>query len=80
MATNGFSPAGQSLFGGGVGGMAGLTGVAGLGDQLESDEERKKRLAQIAQQRQLLTQRGSPATQSLFGSPFAGFNGTGLIR
>ena len=34
MATNGFSPAGQSLFGGGVGGMAGLTGVAGLGDQL----------------------------------------------
>ena len=79
MATNGFSPAGQSLFGGGVGGMAGLTGVAGLGDQLETEDERKKRLAMIAQQRGLLTQQGSPATQSLFGG-IGGYNGTGLLR
>ena len=76
MATNGFSPAGRSLFGGGVGGMAGLTGVAGLGDQLETDEERKRRLAQIAQQRSLLTQNASPATASLFGS----MTSTGLLR
>ena len=50
-----------------------------MGDQLETDEERKRRLAQIAQQRQLLTQQGSPATASLFGG-LSGFNGTGLIR
>ena len=71
-----FSPAGQAL---NLGGMAGLTGVAGLADQLETDEERKRTLAQIAQQRSLLTQNASPAASSLFGG-LGGFNGTGLIR
>ena len=60
----GFSPAGQALFGGGVAGMG------GFGDQLESEDERRKRLAQIAQQRGLLTQNASPAASSLFGSVF----------
>ena len=70
------SAAGQAL---GLGGTAGLTGVAGLGDQLETEEERKRRLAQIAQQRSLLTQNASPATASLFGG-IGGVNGTGLLR
>ena len=77
----GFSPAGQALFGGGMAGMGGF----GFGDQtMESDEERKRRLAQIAQQRGLLTQNASPATSALGlgGSMFGGIggrNGTGLI-
>lgn len=72
-----FSPAGQAL---GLGGMIPGMGF-GFGDQQESDEERKRRLAQIEQQRGLLTQQGSPATQSLFGgSPFGGIGGTGLLR
>ena len=72
-----FSPAGQAL---GLNNLPGLTGVAGLGDAMETEEERRKRLQQIAQQRQLLSQQGSPAAASLFGSPLSGFNGTGLIR
>jgi hypothetical protein len=71
----GFSPAGMAL---GLGGM--LPGMGGFGDATESEEERKRRLAQIAQQRSLLTQNSSPAASSLFGSPLSGFNGTGLIR
>jgi hypothetical protein len=70
-----FSPAGQSLGLGGIPGMAGF----GFGDAAESEEERRKRLAQIAQQRSLLTQNSSPAASSLFGGQ-GGFNGTGLIR
>ena len=79
MNTN-FSPAGQAL---GLGGLAGIPGLGagfGFGDQQETEEERRKRLGMVAQQRGQLTQQGSPATQSLFGSPFAGFNGTGLLR
>ena len=76
MNTN-FSPAGMAL---GLGSIPGLTGTAGLGDAMETDEERRKRLQQLQQSRGQLTQQGSPATQSLFGSPFAGFNGTGLLR
>jgi|SoimicMinimDraft_4_1059732.scaffolds.fasta_scaffold350783_1 hypothetical protein len=45
------SAAGMAL---GLGSIPGITGTAGLGDALESDEERKRRLAQIAQQRSLL--------------------------
>ena len=60
-----FSPAGMAL---GLGSLPGITGTAGLGDAMETDEERKRRLAQIAQQRSLLTQQGSPAANSLFGS------------
>ena len=71
-----FSAAGQAL---GLRSIPGLTGTAGLGDALESEEERKRRLAQIAQQRALLTQNASPAASSLFGG-LGGFNGTGLIR
>lgn len=70
-----FSPAGQAL---GLAGM--LPGMGGFGDAQEPEEERRKRLAQVAQQRGLLTQQGSPAASSLFGSPLGGFNGTGLIR
>jgi hypothetical protein len=70
------SAAGQAL---GLGGMAGITGMAGLGDAMETEEERERRLAQIAQQRALLTQNSSPAASSLFGG-IGGFNGTGLIR
>ena len=70
-----FSPAGQAL---GLAGM--IPGMGGFGDAQESEEERRKRLAQVAQQRGLLTQQGSPATASLFGSPLSGFNGTGLLR
>ena len=53
-----------------------LLQLAGCGDQLETDEERKKRLAQLAQSRQMLTQNSSPAATSLFG----GVNGTGVLR
>jgi hypothetical protein len=74
MNTN-FSPAGQALFGG----IPGLTAVAGLGVQLESDEERKRRLAQLALSRGQLTQSASPASASLFGSPLGAMNG-GLVR
>jgi hypothetical protein len=74
----GLSPAGASL---GVGGsIPGITGTAGLGDAMETDEERRKRLQQIEQQRSVLIQNSSPAASSLFGSPFAGLNGTGLLR
>ena len=69
-----FSPAGMAL------GLNQLPGMGGFGDAQETEEERRKRLAQIAQQRGLLTQQGSPAASSLFGSPLGGFNGTGLIR
>ena len=71
------SAAGMAL---GLGSIPGITGTAGLGDAMETEEERRKRLQQIAQQRSLLTQNASPATASLFGSPLSGFNGTGLIR
>ena len=71
------SPAGMAL---GLNSIPGLTGTAGLGDATETDEQRRKRLAQLQQSQQSLTQQGSPATNSLFGSPFAGFNGTGLLR
>ena len=69
-----FSPAGQAL---GLAGM--IPGMGGFGDATETEEERRKRLAQIAQQRGLLTQNSSPATASLFGG-ISGFNGTGLLR
>ena len=47
---------------------------------METEEERRKRLAQIAQQRQLLTQSSSPAANSLFGgSALAGIGGTGRL-
>jgi hypothetical protein len=62
-----FSPAGQSL---GLAGM--IPGMGGFGDATETEEERRKRLAQIAQQRSLLTQNSSPAAASLFGSAFGG--------
>jgi hypothetical protein len=75
-----FSPAGQSLGLNNLGSIPGLTAVAGLGDQLETDEQRRKRLAQLQQSQQSLTQNSSPATASLFGSPLSGFNGTGLLR
>ena len=68
-----FSPAGEAL---GLGSIPGLTSVSGLGDASESPEERRKRLTQIAQQRQLLSQQGSPAANSLFGS----MTSTGLLR
>jgi hypothetical protein len=70
-----FSPAGQSLFG----------SIPGLGDALagqtsdETEELRKKKMLE-AQQQQLLGPGGSAASASLFGSPFAGLNGTGLLR
>jgi hypothetical protein len=75
MAMNipGLSPAGQSLFGG-LGQIPGLG--AGLGDATESEEERRKRLGMVAQQRSLLTPQASPATNSLFGS----MTSTGLLR
>lgn len=69
-----FSPAGQAL---GLGGLAGIPGLgAGLGDATESEEERRKRLGMVAQQRSLLTPQASPATNSLFGS----MTSTGLLR
>ena len=69
-----FSPAEQSL---GLAGM--IPGMGGFGDATESEEERRKRLAQIAQQRQLLTPQASPATASLFGGGLAGIGGTGRL-
>jgi hypothetical protein len=71
MNTN-FSPAGQALFGG----IPGITGTAGLGDAMETEEERRKRLGMVAQQRSLLTPQASPATNALFGS----MTPTGLLR
>jgi hypothetical protein len=59
-----FSPAFLAL---GLNNIPGVTAAAGLGDAMETEEERRRRLAQIAQQRQLLTQSGSPAASSLFG-------------
>ena len=70
-----FSPAGQAL---GLGQIPGITGTAGLGDAMETEEERRKRLGMVAQQRGQLTQQGSPATQSLFGG-ISGVNGTGRL-
>jgi hypothetical protein len=73
-----FSPAGQSLFGG-------LGQIPGLGDALsaqttdQTEELRKKKMLE-AQQQQLLGPSGSAAASSLFGSPFAGVGGTGLLR
>ena len=74
MFPGGLSPVGQSL---GLAGM--IPGMGGMGDATETEEERRRRLAQIAQQRSLLTQNASPAASSLFGG-LGGFNGTGLIR
>jgi hypothetical protein len=70
----GLSPAGASL---GLAGM--IPGMGGTGDALESPEERKRRLAQLAQSQQSLTQQGSPATQSLFGGGIRGIGGTGRL-
>jgi hypothetical protein len=69
-----FSPAGMALGLGSIPGMAGF----GFGDQQETEEERRKRLGMVAQQRGQLTQQGSPATQSLFGG-IGGVNGTGRL-
>ena len=66
------SPAGMAL---GLG-MAGMGGF-GFGDQQESDEQRKRRLAQLAQSQQSLTQNASPATASLLGGGLSG--GTGRL-
>ena len=74
MFPGGLSPAGQSL---GLARM--IPGMGGMGDATESPEERRKRLAQILQSQQSLTQQGSPAASSLFGSPFAGIGGTGRL-
>lgn len=76
MAMNSFSPAGAAL---GLNNLPGMGGF-GFGDATETEEERRRRLQQLQQSRGQLTQQGSPATQSLFGSPFSGFNGTGLLR
>lgn len=73
----GFSPAGQSLFGG-LGQIPGLGAGLGFGDSQETEEERRKRLGMVAQQRQLLTPQASPATNSLFGG-IDGINGTGRL-
>ena len=70
------SSAGQAL---GLGSIPGLTAAAGLGDQLETDEQRRKRLAQLQQSQQSLTQNSSPATASLFGGGLAGIGGTGRL-
>jgi hypothetical protein len=76
MMPNPFSPAGTAL---------GLGQIPGLGDALsdqvgtETEELRKKRLLQ-QQQSQLLGPGGSAAASSLFGSPFGGIGGTGLLR
>jgi hypothetical protein len=72
----GLSPAGASL---GLGSIPGLTAVAGLGDQLETDEQRRKRLAQLQQSQQSLTQNSSPAASSLFGGGLSGIGGTGRL-
>ena len=69
-----FSPAGQAL---GLAGM--IPGMGGFGDAQESEEERRKRLGMVAQQRGQLTQNASPATASLFGGGLAGIGGTGRL-
>ena len=71
----GFSPAGMAL---GLNQLPGMGGF-GFGDAQESEEERRKRLAQLQQSRQSLTQQGSPATASLFGGGLAGIGGTGRL-
>ena len=72
----GFSPAGQAL---GLNSLPGL-GTALAGETADDTEElRKKRMLEM-QQRGLLGTGGSAAASSLFGSPFAGLNGTGLLR
>ena len=76
MAMPSFSPAGTAL---GLGQIPGITGTAGLGDAMETEEERRKRLGMVAQQRSLLTQNASPAASSLFGG-LGGLGGTGLLR
>ena len=43
---------------------------------METEEERRKRLGMVAQQRSLLTPQASPATNALFGS----MTSTGLLR
>jgi hypothetical protein len=71
----GLSPAGASL---------GLNNLPGLGSALSGqvtddvEELRKKKMLE-AQQQQLLGPSGSAAASSLFGSPFAGLNGTGRL-
>lgn len=80
----GLSPAGASL-------GLNLPGLgSALGEQVagETDEERKRRLAELQQSRLLGTSgsAGSAAGTALglggsvFGSPFAGIGGTGRIR
>jgi hypothetical protein len=71
----GFSPVGQAL---GLGQIPGITGTAGLGDAMETEEERRKRLGMVAQQRGQLTQNASPAANSLFGG-LGGTGGTGRL-
>jgi hypothetical protein len=71
-----FSAAGQAL---GLNSLPGLTAVAGLGDQLETDEQRRKRLAQLQQSQQSLAQNSSPAASSLFGGGISGIGGTGRL-
>jgi hypothetical protein len=82
MPMSNLSAAGAQLGLGGIGQSLGLDlqdQVAGL-----TEEERKRRMAQIAQQRQLGVSGASAAGQSLGlgGSVFGlgGFNGTGLLR
>ena len=70
------SPAGMAL---GLNSIPGLTGTAGLGDATETDEQRRKRLAQLQQSQQSLTHQGSPATASLFGGGISGIGGTGRL-
>ena len=76
----GFSPAGQAL---GLGGLAGIPGLGagfGLGDQQESEDERRKRLGMVAQQRGQL-----PLSKALAGHTefvwwgISGVNGTGRL-
>ena len=75
----GFSPAGMAL---GLNQLPGMGGF-GFGDTtMETPEERRKRLAQLAQSQQSLTQQGSPATSALGlgGSMFGTMSSTGLLR
>ena len=71
-----FSPTGIAL---------GLNNLPGLGSTLQgqvsddTEELRKKRMLE-AQQRALLGPGSSVAASSLFGSPFSGIGGTGLLR
>jgi hypothetical protein len=61
----------------GLGQIPGITGTAGLGDAMETEEERRKRLGMVAQQRSALTQNASPASASLFGGGISGIGGVG---